>query len=55
MPQLKTIADIDNYLYSKAKTTPITGQMVADAAQKYGVSWEAMIAIMQQDSSLGTK
>ena len=55
MGQFKTVSDIDNYIKKTAPNSPVTGQMIADSAQKYGVSWEAMTAIMQQDSSLGTK
>jgi hypothetical protein len=29
--------------------------MIANASEKYGVSWETQMAIMQQDSSFGTK
>jgi hypothetical protein len=53
--QFKTIQDIDNYIKKVAPNSPITGQMVANASAKYGVDWETIVAIMQQDSSLGTK
>lgn len=53
--QFKTVQDIDNYIQTQAPGSPITGQMIANAAGKYGVSWEMMTAMMQQDSSLGTK
>jgi len=52
--QFKTTEDIDNYINSVAPSSPITGQMVANASNKYGVDWETITAIMQQDSSLGT-
>jgi hypothetical protein len=52
--QMKTIQDIDAYIKQIAPGSPVTGQMIANAATKYGVSWEAMMAIMQQDSSFGT-
>jgi len=52
--QLKSIADIDNYISSVVPNSPVTGQMIANSASKYGVSWEMMVAIMQQDSSFGT-
>lgn len=52
--QFKTIQDIDNYIQSKYPNSPVTGQMIANAAGKYGVSWEMMTAIMAQDSSMGT-
>lgn len=53
--QFRTEQDIDNYIQSVAPTSKITGKMVASASEKHGVSWEMMVAIMQQDSSLGTK
>lgn len=54
MGQFKSVADIDEYINKVAPTSPITGQMVANAGAKHGVSWEVITAIMQQDSSLGT-
>ena len=54
MGQFKSVSDIDNYIKSKYPNSPITGQMIYNSAEKFGVSWEAMTAIMEQDSSLGT-
>ena len=54
MGQFKSVSDIDNYIKSKYPNSPVTGQMIYNAAEKYGVSWEAMTAIMAQDSSMGT-
>mgnify|MGYP006921318437 CR=1 FL=1 len=36
-------------------SSPITGDMVMESARKYGVDPKLMIAIMQQDSNLGTQ
>lgn len=52
--KMNTVQDMDAYIQSVAPGSPVTGQMIANASQKYGVSWEAMMAIMQQDSSFGT-
>lgn len=52
--KFNTIQDIDNYIQSKYPNSPVTGEMIANAAGKYGVSWEMMTAIMAQDSSMGT-
>lgn len=52
--QFKSVSDIDAYIKKIAPSSPITGAMVKSAADKYGVSWEMMVAIMQQDSNLGT-
>lgn len=54
MGQFKTEEDINSYIKSVSPNSPITGKMVTTSAEKYGVSWEAMVAMMQQDSSLGT-
>ncbi len=53
--KFNTIGEMDNYIQSVAPGSPITGQMIANASTKYGVSWEMMTAMMQQDSALGTK
>lgn len=52
--KFNTVADIDNYIQSRYPNSPVTGQMIANSAGKYGVSWEMMTAIMAQDSSMGT-
>ena len=51
---LKTTDDIINYIKKVAPNSPITAEMIQNTSQKYGVSWEMLIAMMQQDSSLGT-
>lgn len=52
--KMSNIEQMDNYIQSVAPGSPITGQMIANASKKYGVSWETMMAIMQQDSAFGT-
>lgn len=54
MGQMKSIEEMDAYIKSRYPNSPVTGQMIANAAGKYGVSWEMMMAIMEQDSSFGT-
>jgi len=49
-----TVQDIDNYIEKVSPKSPITGAMVVNTSRKYGVSWETLVAMMQQDSSLGT-
>lgn len=46
---------IDQYIQSKARGSPVRGQDVIDAAKQYGVDPNLVIALMQQDSSFGTK
>jgi hypothetical protein len=52
--KFNSVSDIDAYIKQVAPGSPITGAMVESASAKFGVSWEMMVAMMQQDSSLGT-
>lgn len=47
--------EIDKAIKTASSTSPITGQMVLSAASQYGVDPKMVFAMMQQDSSLGTK
>ena len=42
------------YIKSKFPKSPITGDMVYSASEKYNVPVKLIVAIMQQDSGLGT-
>jgi len=53
--KFNTIEDVDTYIQQVASGSPVTGDMISKASEKYGVDWEMMVAMMQQDSSLGTK
>jgi hypothetical protein len=53
--QFKTLQDVQNYINKVAPGSPVTAEMISKASEKYGVSWEMLVAMMQQDSSLGTK
>ena len=52
--KLNTPQDITNYISSVVPNSPITAQMVQTASQKYGVDWETIMGIMQQESQFGT-
>ncbi len=52
--KLETPQDITNYIKSVDPNSPITADMIMQASQKYGVGWEELIALMQQESQLGT-
>jgi hypothetical protein len=54
MPDINSAADIDNYIKSKFRKSPIAGWMVLNAASEYNIDPKLLIAIMQQDSGLGT-
>jgi hypothetical protein len=45
---------IDAYIDSEAISSPITGQMILDAAQTYEVDVRLMMALMELDSRFGT-
>ena len=45
----------DRYIQEKAKGSPIKGQDILDASKKYNVDPNLVMALMQQDSSFGTK
>ena len=52
--QFTTIDQVDQYIKQVAPGSPVTGEMISKASEKYGVPWEMMVAMMQQDSNLGT-
>lgn len=52
--QMTSWEQMDEYIQLVAPGSPVTGEMIGRAAEKHGVSWEAMMAIMQQDSNFGT-
>ena len=54
IPNISTSASVDEYISKVAKNSPVTGQAVISAAQKYGVDPKMILAIMIEDSSLGT-
>lgn len=53
--KMTDLSQVSSYIKSKYPTSPITAQMISQTSQKYGVPWEMLIAMMEQDSSLGTK
>ena len=55
MGQFKTKEDVQNYITKVAPTSKITAEMILESSKQNGVSWEMLVAMMQQDSSLGTK
>lgn len=54
MGQLTTPEEIDAYIQKVAPGSPITSDIIQKTSEKYGIEWEMLIAMMQQDSSLGT-
>lgn len=53
LPALPTAAAAEKYIRSRFKRSPVTGAMVEKAAKKHGVAMEVVVAIMEQDSSMG--
>ncbi len=45
---------VDAYIQSVAPGSPVTGAMILMSAKKYAIDSRLLIALMQQDSSLGT-
>ncbi len=52
--QFNSVKDMDAYIQKVAPGSPVTGAMVANASQQFQVPWEILVAMMQQDSNLGT-
>lgn len=55
MPTMQTKEDVDSYIRKSFPRSPITGEMVVRSAQKHLVNVHLILAIMRQDSGLGTK
>lgn len=47
--------DLASYISSSYPNSPVTAEMVMKASEKHQVPWEMVVAMMEQDSSLGTK
>lgn len=45
---------VESYIRSKFPKSPVTGQMVVNSAKRHGVPPPLLLAIMQNDSSMGT-
>lgn len=54
MPGIRDAKEAEAYIRSKFPKSPVTGYMVSDAAKEYGVPMPLVLAIMEQDSSMGT-
>lgn len=54
MPPFNSLGDIDAYIQYAAPGSPVTGQMVQNAANLYAVDMLLMLGIMQNDSNFGT-
>ncbi len=54
MPQMRSSYDVERYIRKKFPRSPLTGEMVTKYAVKHGVNVHLLLAIMQQDSGLGT-
>jgi hypothetical protein len=55
MPDFQDGVALDVYIQDKAPGSPVTGDMVQVAADQYGIDVPLLVAIMQNDSQLGTK
>ena len=55
MPTMQTKEDVDSYIRKSFPESPITGDMVIRSARRHLVNVHLILAIMRQDSGLGTK
>lgn len=55
MPLLKSASDIGAYIQRIASGSPVTGEMVISATEQYSVDMPLLLAVMQNDSSFGTR
>jgi hypothetical protein len=55
IPTISSPSDVDSYITKVAPNSPVTGRDVIVASNKYGVDPKLVVAIMVQDSTLGTK
>ncbi len=55
MGKMETKEDIDKYLSRYEEDVPVTSKMIIEASEKYEVDRRLMMAIMQEDSSFGTR
>jgi len=55
VPIFKDSDDIQKYIKKKAPKSPITGEMIAKASQRHKVSDRLLVALMRQESQLGTR
>lgn len=55
IPNITDANSAQSVIDSLSPNSPITGSMVYDSAEKYGVDAGLMISLMQQDSNLGTQ
>lgn len=53
--KFNTLDEVQSYIQRKYPNSPVTAEMIGNAAGKYGVPWEMLVAMMEQDSSLGTQ
>jgi len=54
MPGIRDAKEAEAYIRTKFPKSPVTGHMVADAGNEYGVSLPLVLGILEQDSSMGT-
>jgi len=54
MGPMDTVEQIDTYIKSKYRTSPITGQMIMNASEAYNVDTRMIMAMIEQDSSFAT-
>lgn len=54
IPEIKDSLDADRWVHERAPSSPITGGMVVRASTEYNVDAKLLLALMANDSQLGT-
>jgi hypothetical protein len=52
--QMKSVDDINKWIKQYYPNSPITGDMVSKASEKYGIDWETILATMVAETQMGT-
>lgn len=52
--KFNNLQEVDNYIQSVSPGSKITSDMISKASEKYGIGWEELVALMQQESYIGT-
>lgn len=49
------LTDVESYIKRKYPNSPVSADMISKASEKHGIPWEMLVAMMEQDSSMGTQ
>jgi len=52
--KFETAEQMQSYIDEKYPNSPVTAEMIQNTSAKFGIEWEMLVAMMAQDSSMGT-